>query len=60
MEEVQKVDLIKRLLQCMMYGFGDDHNPCTEPVDIPEDLVIVSITGMTQGNVNWKTGSSAN
>ncbi|CAG2180270.1 unnamed protein product, partial [Oppiella nova] len=27
-------------LRCMMYGFGDDHNPFTESVDMLEDLVI--------------------
>ena len=39
--------LFSKELQCMMYGFGDDQNPYTESVDIPEDLVIEFITEMT-------------
>ena len=31
----------------MIYGFGDDQNPYTDSVDIPEDLVIDFITEMT-------------
>ncbi|CAG2117424.1 unnamed protein product, partial [Medioppia subpectinata] len=32
--------LFGKELRCMMYGFGDDHNPFTEAVDMLEDLVI--------------------
>ncbi|XP_054165537.1 transcription initiation factor TFIID subunit 13-like [Oppia nitens] len=32
--------LFGKELRCMMYGFGDDHNPFTESVDMLEDLVI--------------------
>ncbi|XP_022417355.2 LOW QUALITY PROTEIN: transcription initiation factor TFIID subunit 13-like [Delphinapterus leucas] len=39
--------LFSKALQCMMYGFGDDHNPYTESVDILEDLIIEFITEMT-------------
>ncbi|XP_054159231.1 transcription initiation factor TFIID subunit 13-like [Oppia nitens] len=40
----QSIDKKKRIfskeLRCMMYGFGDDHNPYTESVDMLEDMVI--------------------
>jgi len=46
--EVQSPDKKKRIfskeLRCMMYGFGDDHNPYTESVDMLEDLVIQFIS----------------
>ncbi|CAG2107615.1 unnamed protein product, partial [Medioppia subpectinata] len=48
LNESQSSDKKKRIfskeLRCMMYGFGDDHNPYTETVDMFEDLVIQFIT----------------
>ena len=50
LNESQSSDKKKRIfskeLRCMMYGFGDDHNPYTESVDMLEDLVIQFITEM--------------
>uniref|UniRef100_A0A8C6CCH2 Transcription initiation factor TFIID subunit 13 n=1 Tax=Monodon monoceros TaxID=40151 RepID=A0A8C6CCH2_MONMO len=46
-DRVKERDFFSKALQCMMYGFGDDHNPYTESVDILEDLIIEFITEMT-------------
>jgi len=40
--------LFAKELRCMMFGFGDDHNPYTESVDMLEDIVLEFIIQMTQ------------
>merc|ERR1719447_35092 len=38
--------LKRRILRCMLYGYGDDRNPYTETVDFLEDVVMQFIIDM--------------
>ena len=40
--------LFAKELRCMMFGFGDDHNPYTESVDMLEDIVLEFIIQMVR------------
>ncbi|KAL8601846.1 Transcription initiation factor TFIID subunit 13 [Nucella lapillus] len=40
--------MFSKELRCMLYGFGDDHNPFTEFVDLLEDMVVNYIAEMTK------------